>query len=593
MPVHYTVSLGDPNTHLLQVELRVTAPAKRQKVRLPVWIAGSYLVREFSQHLQNLTARQGRQGCEITQKSKNEWQVKTDGKSALTLRYEVYAFDASVRTAYFDQSRAFFNPTSVCLEVVGEAGNAHRITVTTPTVRGLSQWRLSTALPATSVDARGFGTYTAADYDTLADSPFTAGDFWLSRFNVLGIPHELVVTGIGNKNQAGFDVTRLVADTRRICEAEIQFWHGDSDRQTVPFERYVFMLHASHDGYGGLEHKASTALICQRADLPTMGVSDETPNEGYTQLLGLISHEYFHTWNVKRLRPAELASIDFKQENYTALLWFFEGFTSYYDDLFLQRTGLIKQQTYLDLVAKTINQVAATPGRHIQSVAQASYDAWVKYYRVGENTPNATVSYYTKGALIALCTDLLLRKRGSDLDTLMRTLWHRTSGGPMTEAMVSQSLREQGFEDVAVQLHEWVHTTEDLPIAALLGDFGVSLKPKTAPLAQRLGLRVNERDGIRITHVARGGAAEAAGMAAGDEWLALGCGNDIWRVKTLVDAERIAKWQPSVKGAELTVWLSRDGRLQQAPLTWPDNQHRATAQLQISDHEKLRRWLTP
>ena len=169
------------------------------------------------------------------------------------------------------------------------------------------------------------------------------------------------------------------------------------------------------------------------------------------------------------------------------MLWFFEGFTSYYDDLFLQRAGLIKSQSYLDLVAKTINQVAATPGRHIQSVAQASFDAWVKYYRITENTPNATVSYYTKGALVALCTDLALRAHGSDLDTLMRDLWTRAGGGPMTEAMVYESLTTRGFENVAAQLRHWVHSTEDLPIARLLEAVGVRVTPQASAVTTALG----------------------------------------------------------------------------------------------------------
>lgn len=593
MRVHYTVDFERPHAHLIGARLRITQPAKQQRLMLPVWIAGSYLVREFSQHLQGIRAQQGRKACEIKQKSKHEWVIKTDGETPLTVTYDVYALDASVRTAYFDQTRAFFNPTSVCLQVLGQADVPHRLTVIKPTDRAQRLWRTSTALPAKAIDTRGFGTYEADCYDTLADSPFTISDFWRSQFKAHGVTHELVVTGIGNSQQAGFDVAKLVADTQRICETEIRFWHGEQPRGQVPFDRYVFMLHASHDGYGGLEHRFSTALICQRSDLPTADPKAAEPSEGYRQLLGLISHEYFHTWNVKRLRPQELATIDFTRENYTELLWFFEGFTSYYDDLFLQRAGLIKSQSYLDLVAKTINQVAATPGRHIQSVAQASFDAWVKYYRINENTPNATVSYYTKGALVALCTDLALRAHGSDLDTLMRDLWTRAGGGPMTEAMVYESLTTRGFENVAAQLRHWVHSTEDLPIARLLEAVGVRVTPKPAPLPQRLGMRVNESSGVRIAHVARGAVGEDAGFAAGDEWLAAGYGDDMWRVKTLSDVERVAKWQTQQPDEALTVWFSRDGRMMKSTLRWPQADARATAQLVITDHAKLATWLKP
>ena len=200
------------------------------------------------------------------------------------------------------------------------------------------------------------------------------------------------------------------------------------------------MLNVVDDNYGGLEHRASTALICGRRDLPRLGET-RTP-EGYTTLLGLICHEYFHTWNVKRLRPAELARYDYTQENYTELLWFFEGFTSYYDDLLLRRADLIDDAAYLRLLNKALNQVLQAPGRLVQSVAEASFDAWVKYYRQDENTANATISYYTKGSLVALCFDLTLRAQGQSLDQALRAVWQRCSGGPMSEADFAQVLNE-------------------------------------------------------------------------------------------------------------------------------------------------------
>ena len=212
--------------------------------------------------------------------------------------------------------------------------------------------------------------------------------------------HEFVVAGAW----PGFDGARLLADARRICEAQVAFWHG---RGKPPLSRYVFLLNAVDDGYGGLEHRASTALLCARRQLPRQGVSESS--DGYVTLLGLISHEYFHTWNVKRLKPRDFERIDFSRENYTRLLWFFEGFTSYYDDLLLLRAGLIDAPRYLRLLAKTVSGVLATPGRRQQSVAESSFDAWIKYYRSDENTPNATISYYAKGSLVALALDLSLR----------------------------------------------------------------------------------------------------------------------------------------------------------------------------------------
>ena len=244
------------------------------------------------------------------------------------------------------------------------------------------------------------------------------------------------------------------------------------------------------DGYGGLEHRNSTALIATAATFRALAKPSQ---RGYTTLLGLISHEYFHTWNVKRLRPAELATYDYTQENYTELLWFFEGFTSYYDDLLLRRAGLIDDTTYFKLLTKTFNQVDQAPGRLIQSVAEASFDAWVKYYRQDENTPNATISYYTKGSLVALCFDLTLRVEGkTTLDDVMRALWSRCEGGPMTEADFAAVLQELGGRSFAKEIAAWVHGTRELPVKKLLAQHGVELHDDPAQMAQKLGVRVAE-----------------------------------------------------------------------------------------------------
>ncbi|NJS35425.1 MAG: peptidase M61, partial [Brachymonas sp.] len=401
--IHYTVSVHNAHAHLWRVVLTIAKPAKLQTVSLPVWIPGSYMVREFSKHLQNLTVTQAGRALQAKQLDKCTWQMACTASKPLVIAYEVYAFDASVRTAWLTAQRGFFNPTSLCLRVHGQESKAHQLQLNAPD---------SIALRAVSTPAKplkplknavkgDLGSYTFADYDELADTPFEVGNFWRGSFTERGVEHEFVVSGAS----ASFDGKRLLADTQKIVQTELAFWHGSSGKP--PFEKYVFMLNAVDDGYGGLEHANSTALICSRRDLPRLGLKKQ--NEGYTTLLGLISHEYFHTWNVKRLKPKEFLRYHYAQENYTQLLWFFEGFTSYYDDLILRRAGLIDTAQYLRLLSKAINQVQQTPGRNVQSVAQASMDAWVKYYRQDENTPNATVSYYTKGSLVGLCFDLMLR----------------------------------------------------------------------------------------------------------------------------------------------------------------------------------------
>ena len=366
-PIAYRIEARDVHTHLLDVTLTIAKPQMPQNVSLPVWIPGSYLVREFSKNLQHLTAQQGRTRLAAKQLDKCNWQIDCKPGKPLVLRYQIYAHDNSVRTAWLDAERGFFNGTSVCLRVEGHAFSTHLLEVIeSAKTKG---WSVATGLKAEKVNKHGFGIYSAASYDELVDCPVELGKFWSGTFVACGVPHRFVVAGV----LPGFDGARLLADTKKICEEEIRFWHGN---KKPPFNHYLFMLNAVDDGYGGLEHRNSTALICHRKDLPRVG--EPKVSEGYTTLRGLISHEYFHTWNVKRLRPAEFEKYDYTQENYTELLWFFEGFTSYYDDLLLRRAGLLDNAGYLKLLNKTINQVMQTPGTRVQSVAEASFDAWVK-----------------------------------------------------------------------------------------------------------------------------------------------------------------------------------------------------------------------
>ncbi|MEP7294565.1 MAG: PDZ domain-containing protein [Burkholderiales bacterium] len=519
------VQARDTNAHLFHVTLTIAHPAAEQRLSLPAWIPGSYLVREFARHLSGLTATQGTREVALQQLDKATWRASCRGRGALVVRYTVYAFDTSVRAAFLDAHRGFFNGTSVFLRAEGAEAEPHRVELRKLPVG----WQVGTALPPLKVDAGGRGLYEAANYDELVDHPVELGRFWRGHFEARGVPHEYIVAGA----LPDFDGERLLADAKRICEAQIDFWHG---KKRPPFSRYVFLHHLVEEGHGGLEHRASTALISPRRDMPQRGRRDAS--EGYVNLLGLISHEYFHTWNVKRLRPAEFASIDYTRENYTELLWFFEGFTSYYDDAFLLRTGLIDADRYLRLIARTIGGVLALPGRQVQSVAQSSFDTWVKYYRADENTPNATISYYTKGSLVALALDLTLRGEGKGtLDDVMRALWQTSHGGPIGEAQIAAALQQVGGRSYRRELASWVHGTEDLPLKALLDAVGIDWASDAATLAQRLGVRVSESalTGVKVTHVLRGGAAEQAGLCPGDELLAVAG----WRVRRLEDALRV------------------------------------------------------
>ncbi len=572
--VHYRVEAGDLHAHLFRVTLSIDQPAAQQRVSLPVWIPGSYLVREFSKNLQRLAARQSGRAVAVQQLDKHSWQIECVPSSPLVLTYEVYAFDNSVRTAWLDTQRGFFNGTSLCLKVHGQENLVHSLELVAG--KAISNWEAATGLAPHKVGKRGFGTYLAADYDELADCPVEMGTFWSAEFKAGGVPHRLVVAGAVES----FDSARLLADVHKICETEIRFWH---DRKRPPHKNYLFMLNAVDDGYGGLEHRNSTALIASRRDLPRLGEARMT--DGYVTLLGLISHEYFHTWNVKHLRPAEFTHYDYGQENYTQLLWFFEGFTSYYDDLLLRRAGLIDDATYLKLLNKTINQVLQTPGREVQAVAQASFDAWVKYYRQDENTANATVSYYTKGALVALCFDLTLRADGhTNLDEVMRALWVRCKAGPMTEADFAAVLKELGGRAFTREIAAWVHGTRELPLEEVLQPHGIGVLEEPSQLQQRLGVRVTESSGILVKTVLRGGAAEQAGIAANDEWLGVEVAGTGWRLTKLDDLLFYAGAHKKV-----TALVARDRRLLRLELNLPPAV--TTWRLVLRDAARAQPWL--
>ncbi|MBY0445394.1 MAG: peptidase M61, partial [Burkholderiales bacterium] len=334
----------------------------------------------------------------------------------LEIHYSVYAWDLSVRGAYLDQTRGFFNGTSVFLAVQGQENALCNVEIIAPEGKQYKNWKVATTLATHHTKQGQFGAYQAANYDELIDHPVEMGEFSQISFKACGIPHDIVIAGRHNA-----DLKRLKKDLKQICEYQIKLFG-----EPAPFDRYVFMTMAVGDGYGGLEHRSSTALMCNRDDLP---LAHETQiKTGYRQFLGLCSHEYFHSWNVKRIKPAAYAPYDLKQENYTRLLWAFEGITSYYDDLTLVRTGLISQQEYLDLLAQTISGVERGNGRTKQSLADSSFDTWVKFYRQDENSPNSLVSYYTKGALVALCLDLLIRQQTAgqkSLDDVMRLLYYK------------------------------------------------------------------------------------------------------------------------------------------------------------------------
>ncbi|QDZ30260.1 M61 family metallopeptidase [Noviherbaspirillum sp. UKPF54] len=524
--LHYTIVPKDPAAHLFEVTLTVEAPDPDGQVfALPAWIPGSYMIREFARNIVRLSAQSDGAKVSLKKLDKHRWQAAPCTRR-LVLTYEVYAWDLSVRAAHLDQTHGFFNGTSVFLRVQGQDHLPHVVDIQRPDGDVYKAWRVATALPELKARRYGFGTYVAADYDELIDHPVEMGAFELATFKAHGVPHDIVITG----RVPNLDMARLCADLKKVCEAQIALFEPKTKR--APMARYVFMTMVVGDGYGGLEHRASTALICSRADLPVQGQKEMS--DGYRGYLGLCSHEYFHTWNVKRIKPATFAPYDLQLEGYTSLLWLFEGFTSYYDDLMLVRSGVIDEAAYFKLVAKTINGVLRGSGRTKQSVAESSFDAWVKYYRQDENAPNAIVSYYTKGSLIGLALDLTIREQTNgkrSLDDVMRALWQRYGrdfyAGPEHGTGVSETEVEAIFDEVTgLKLKRffdrYVRGTDDPPFDKLLAGFGVTFADKRKDAKPGLGMRTTrEGNDCKLANVYEGGAAHQAGMSAGDVLIAL------------------------------------------------------------------------
>jgi predicted metalloprotease with PDZ domain len=529
--VRYGIRATDPGAQVFQVTLDLPSPdPDGQHFTLPAWVPGSYLVRDLARNIVRLRALSQGRAVRVEKVDKHTWRCAAIAPGRpLSLAYEVHAGDPSVRGAHLDGTRGFFNGSSVFLLAQGWREAPCLVDIFAPEARhcappGAGPWRIATGLtPAAGTRRGAFGTYHAANYDELIDCPVEMGRFGLARFVAGSVEHEIAVTGA----PARTDLRRLASDLARVCEAHIAMF--EPRRRAAPFGRYAFLLLATPEGYGGLEHRNSTALVARRDDLPHAGMRAST--DGYRRLLGLASHEYFHAWNVKRIRPAAFVPYDLARENYTRLLWFFEGFTSYYDDLALVRAGLLTPAQYLELVARNVNAVQQRSGRLKQTLAESSFDAWIKYYRPDENSPNAVVSYYQKGALVALGLDLTIRRATAgrrSLDHLMRLLWKRwREAGPsyagVEEDGIGPAILQATGVEVSRQIAEWVHGTRDPDLAGLLPAFGVSFGTAPAidsPHQALLGLRLAAGGG-RVAHVLDGTAARAGGIVPGDELVAI------------------------------------------------------------------------
>ncbi|HZU99321.1 MAG TPA: PDZ domain-containing protein [Planctomycetota bacterium] len=507
--VRHVLSVPRPGQHTLHVTTTVGGLEGRKDVTLalPVWAPGSYKVRDFSKGFLELQARDPASGRALVAEKtrKNAWRVTLDGARSVEVASKVYGFELSVRTNHVDDRHAFVNGTNTFLHVEGELDRPVELEVQPP-----EGWEVACALER--VPAPGFH-YRAKDYDELADSPIEIAKFDRFTFEHAGVPHEIVISGGGNRPSRSF-----TDDIKKIVATEVALW-GE-----LPCPRYSFIVHLFQRGQGGLEHKNSTAVQYPRTRL--------RKKKDYERFLSLVAHEYFHLWNGKRLRPKPLGPFDYEREVYTGALWLVEGVTAYYDELILARAALMQGERYLELQADRLRALMDTPGRTRQSLSEASFDAWIKYYQRDENAPNSQVSYYEKGQLVAMILDLEIRsKTGSrrSLDDIVRELWRRygSQDKGYEEKDLEPLFSEVAGFDLRPFFQAYIHGTEEPDWQRSVGLAGLELKPskrkKDDPLPARLGVMTDRREGgrIELASVLEGSPAFEGGLSAKDEIIAI------------------------------------------------------------------------
>jgi len=555
---HYSIRPANPAAHLFEVRLTVANPdPEGQEFALPAWIPGSYMIRDYARHVVGIRAESDGVSLAVQKLDKSRWKTAASER-AVTLVLEIYAHDDSVRGAHLDTTHAYFNGPCVFPSVAGQEDVECYVEILPADIAESKHWRVATSMNRAGAEEYGFGTYVASDYDELIDHPVEIGNLAIGEFQAGGVPHVIAIRG-----NTRADMARLCHDLETLCS-----FHMEMLGKPVDLDRYVFLLHAPGKGYGGLEHRWSTSLVSNRDSLPIRGEDGVSPE--YRTLLGLISHEYFHLWNVKRLKPAVFTPFDLSAETHTELLWVFEGITSYYDDLALVRSGLIPEAEYFELLGQTISRVIRGQGRRRQSVAESSFDAWTKFYKQDANAGNAIVSYYAKGALVALALDLKLRSETEgrvSLDDVMRACWAKWGE-------TGDGMPEQGLETVAAKISgldlgdffdATVRGTGELPLEQLLREHGVSYclrkaagrndrggkkgEPDKQPAAW-IGATLASRGGKAVfSSLSNGGPAELAGVSPGDELVAL----DGLRVSVSGSDSRIRRYRPG-DNSELTIF---------------------------------------
>ena len=555
---HDTAAIADINyrldfarffEHLVDVSLSFTATSDTTQLWLPAWIPGSYLMREFARNITAVSyqvrdSKSTEEGCKPethrAQKiDKHTWQLPAvSAGQTVVVTYEVYCYDLSVRTAYVDQQRLYGNFTSLALAINGQEQSPVKVSLIVPDAfmadKKDSKVLLSCGLASIESrpdtkrsDERYSYELQASSYHELIDHPFEVAEQDKFDFIIQDADHQTLHHSFYLSGKHSANMGRLQQDVTQICQTYLD-WLGDA-----PFDDYTFMTFASGQDYGGLEHINSTSLITPRRDLPSID-EPKLPSTDYQRFLGLCSHEYFHSWWVKTVRPDVMINVDLRREAFTPMLWVFEGFTSYIDDFMLQASGVIDKPSYLKLLAEQINRYYQTPGRAYQSVAESSFDAWIKLYRTDENTGNAGISYYNKGALVALCLDLILLKNTSGryrLFDVVKAFYAKSKQNNDNRiginsadmgAVIGQFMPLAAWEDFE---RRYVNGVEELPIEALLIANGVRIQASTKEAASKhipWGMRCNETPaGLKVNRVMRDSIAARAGISAHDVIVAI------------------------------------------------------------------------
>lgn len=587
--ISYTVSMPQPNSHLLEVEMTMRSSAANRplaadtKLLMPVWTPGSYLIREYARHVQDFEvtdatneAAQGRL-LQWRKINKNTWSITTAGARAIKVNYRVYANELTVRTNELNDRHAFWNNAATLMYPENQLAAASTLTVKPPPT-----WKIATGLPLAEPSAQVAGglnalqpgapqTFRAANFDVLYDSPFLVSDFKYFEFDTRGKRHRFVLDGEGN-----YEIEKLQRDVPKIVEEAAKIFGG------LPYDNYTFLLMAAQGG-GGLEHLNSTALIARR-------FAFQTPAQ-YRGFLSLVAHEYFHLWNVKRIRPDALGPFNYTAENYTRLLWVAEGITSYYEDMLPIRAGLLTDKDYLEQLGNSIRALQNTPGRLEMSAEEASFDAWIKYYRQDENSLNSQVSYYDKGALLGLLLDLEIRRRTqsrASLDNVMQRLYNDFS-------LKNRNYTPEDFQKVAEQVAggsledffaKYVRGREELPFDEMLAAVGLTLKAQpeaNAPAKAYFGANLTQTgETLTVRNVLAGSPAYVQGVYANDQILAL----NNFRVNQQSFNDRLAERKP---GDEITLTVFRGDELRNLQVklgTDPNGTYRITSVANPSDEQR-------